>query len=447
MDQRANSPRTAQSPTIPPRTSSKRAFEDDARELKEVKKEAKRLRKSIDSLNRYVDPTAWYSAAEDHMDSLLEICELDKKLALEELRVNNVSSSSEEGRSILLSYTHLKLDLEQQKIVDRRQKQRQAELGVEQLAAMGVLGAGPSGELGSKLLLELDERPAAHRRSKSDQSAMRTNTIDMYESLEPNGEGLWCPIVGRFLPSSQMRAAHIFPYRLGSKVMALCFGKSSADEIMSPKNCLMVSSELETKFDQYLLVIVPVTDAESSTGTIATRWQTRILDHGCESQPVKGTGLTWGELDKRELVFRSDYRPAARYLYFHYVMSLLYAMRLGRKGWAPAGTTGEKMWATPGPYLRASMLRALALHVGHDTDLPPGCDEHIFSEEVPDQEIQESEAAQAMVLLPPRGRNTSNISHSPSHSPSYSSPSRSGSSRTSTTLSERQADARAMTEF
>ncbi|KAI9811120.1 MAG: hypothetical protein M1826_003315 [Phylliscum demangeonii] len=292
----------------------------------------------------------------------------------------------------------------------------------------------------------------------------------MYESLEPTGEGLWCPIVGKVLLSSQMRAAHIFPYRLGSNVMVLCFSKSSADEIMSPKNGLMISSELETKSDQYLLVIVPVTDAESSTGKIATRWQTRVLDHGCDSQPVKGAGPprppaptelcpllqlplpeyrmvtagadnsrndyassdghhtspalwagpapapapppwawptappcsrarpSWGELDKRKLVFPSDYRPAARSLYFHYVISPLYAKRLGRKGWAQAGTTAEKMWATPGPYLRTSMLRALALHFGHDTDLPRAVTS-IFLGRSARPGNQESEAAQAMVLL------------------------------------------------
>ncbi|KAI9826219.1 MAG: hypothetical protein M1826_006734 [Phylliscum demangeonii] len=56
-----------------------------------------------------------------------------------------------------------------------------------------------------------------------------------------------------------------------------------------------------------------------------------------------------------------DYRPAARYLYFHHVVSLLYAKKLSRKGWSKTGTKPEKIWATPRRYLRACMLRTLAL--------------------------------------------------------------------------------------
>ncbi|KAI9824971.1 MAG: hypothetical protein M1826_007223 [Phylliscum demangeonii] len=200
-----------------------------------------------------------------------------------------------------------------------------------------------------------------------------------------------------------MRAAHIFPYRLGSGVMTLCFGKLAPDEIMSPRNCLMIHKELEAKFYNYLLVIGPVTDDDSSTAKMPTGWQSRILDYGCEAQSVKGTGHTWGQLDKRELIFRSDYRPAARYLYFHYVVSLLYAKKLSRKGWSKTGPKPEKIWATPGRYLRASMLRTLALQVGHDAELPPGCEEGTFTEDVPDQKAKEKEAAEAMeVLLPNR---------------------------------------------
>ncbi|KAF8249172.1 hypothetical protein K440DRAFT_641527 [Wilcoxina mikolae CBS 423.85] len=85
--------------------------------------------------------------------------------------------------------------------------------------------------------------------------------------------------------------------------------------------------------------------------------------------------LTFGDIDGTELVFQTSHRPKARYLYFHYVVALLRTRRHKRKGWLQQQTQREIAWATPGRYLRETMLRTLIAAVGHDAPvLPPEID-------------------------------------------------------------------------
>jgi hypothetical protein len=83
---------------------------------------------------------------------------------------------------------------------------------------------------------------------------------------------------------------------------------------------------------------------------------------------------TWDYYDGKELEFLNDQRPSRRFLYFHYFCCVYRAMQERTKGWQKArdksGT--RKLWATPGPYLRTSMLRKLAEVIGDEVELPEG---------------------------------------------------------------------------
>ena len=73
-------------------------------------------------------------------------------------------------------------------------------------------------------------------------------------------------------------------------------------------------------------------------------------------------GRKYGDLDGTELESKNNNRPAHRFLYYHFASTLLRYMRYGKPGWAEKRVilpTG-KIWATPGPYLRKSMLKAIA---------------------------------------------------------------------------------------
>lgn len=76
--------------------------------------------------------------------------------------------------------------------------------------------------------------------------------------------------------------------------------------------------------------------------------------------------MKWRDLDNVELKFLNDKRPAQRYLYYHYITTILRYVRFEKHGWAekrlmvPNGI----LWATPRPYLRRSMLKILAECIG-----------------------------------------------------------------------------------
>lgn len=78
----------------------------------------------------------------------------------------------------------------------------------------------------------------------------------------------------------------------------------------------------------------------------------------------------WKDLDNTKVEFRSDFRPRARYLYFHYCIQLL------RRTWKSEKKAAEKLkqdfgkgyWGTIGPYLQDNMLRAFVEELGHEYD-------------------------------------------------------------------------------
>ncbi|KAI9721002.1 MAG: hypothetical protein M1812_002481 [Candelaria pacifica] len=76
------------------------------------------------------------------------------------------------------------------------------------------------------------------------------------------------------------------------------------------------------------------------------------------------------DLDRRQLTFLTDNRPARLYLYFRYALAIIQALMEKNPvvDDLPSGT----IWATPGKkdgYLRRSTLRALARQIG-GKDLP-----------------------------------------------------------------------------
>ncbi|KAL9107586.1 MAG: hypothetical protein Q9187_008407 [Circinaria calcarea] len=76
----------------------------------------------------------------------------------------------------------------------------------------------------------------------------------------------------------------------------------------------------------------------------------------------------WADLDGEAVEFRNEYRPKTRYLYFHFVCSML------RRAWnykekkekVLMDQLGKKFWGTPRPYMRWTMLQAFITEVGHE---------------------------------------------------------------------------------
>ena len=249
-------------------------------------------------------------------------------------------------------------------ILDRQKQQRKSDLEAKIRSQNAFI----------ELLLDRLDKPET--RSSRQQSTFRGLLIEEYEAKHPEDDGIWCPVLKKFFCPMMIRAVHIIPYKLGQKRMETIFGPDSAHELYSARNGLLLHGSVEDKFDRHLLIIVPDTPIPANGPII--RWRLRVLDQTILDQEVKWTGdlsarsnhspITYRELDGELLQFRSKRtRPAARYLYFHYVVALLQARRHRRQGWLQQ-QTAELAWATPGRYMLRSMMPALAESAGHSVD-------------------------------------------------------------------------------
>jgi len=187
-----------------------------------------------------------------------------------------------------------------------------------------------------------------------------------YNAYDPENEDyLWCPILKEYAPSGNRTAAHIVPHSIGYTNAGYLFGDRDrgSEFIWSMGNGLVMDSGLETLFDKGDFVLVPIT-AEPGKPSC---WRFDLMNEKLRTYhlPSMTGARTYGELDGIELEFKNNNRPAHRFLYYHFVSTLLRYMRYEKPGWAvrvilPTG----KIWATPGPYLRKSMLKALANAIG-----------------------------------------------------------------------------------
>ncbi|QKX56247.1 uncharacterized protein TRUGW13939_03348 [Talaromyces rugulosus] len=217
-------------------------------------------------------------------------------------------------------------------------------------------------------------------RDGTTQYNFRKKLLKDQNSLDTEGYA-WCPIIQRRFYEKDMRAGHIFSYKHGQEMMDEIFGKIRPEEMFSSKNGIIIHKSIEEQFDKGVFVIVPDIPDEFSmeqvrvwvTGEVRN-YKIRIIDstfHKLDHGVIEpDSSMTWRSLDNRKLVFKSNARPAARYLYFHYCLQIL------RRAWKAA--PGEKqaltlydqfgcrVWATPGKYIGRKMLKALVDTLGHE---------------------------------------------------------------------------------
>lgn len=215
-------------------------------------------------------------------------------------------------------------------------------------------------------------------RDSNEQSRFRADIINAYDSSYPASEPwLWCPILGTWIETGV--AAHLFAYMHGQDTMDAIFGKNKKPELFSPRNGLLLAKQIEDVFDKGFLVIVPLL-SDNPTRVELARWvmrepreyMTRIIDPSSKLMDKRVTlcsNLRFKDLDKRPLQFRNQFRPAARYLYFHYCLQIL------RQAWKQPiqeskltlkNEVGRMYWGTPGRYIPQNMLLAFIEELGHE---------------------------------------------------------------------------------
>ncbi|KAK2836090.1 hypothetical protein FQN49_006697, partial [Arthroderma sp. PD_2] len=198
---------------------------------------------------------------------------------------------------------------------------------------------------------------------RQEQSRFSNAAIAKYGGVRMNGTQRQCfsVITGTWVPRNSLTAAHIFPLSLGQPAMDYIFGNDAKNEINSPRNALLLNSSIEKRFDAHQIVIVPV----DATMTEPREWKFVVVDksimnHNLDDYP----NWTYSLFHHRKLIFPNDFRPRARYLYFHYLVTMIMKLQARKNAGVVRSELPDsqwpeltRVWASHGEYLRDNMIR------------------------------------------------------------------------------------------
>lgn len=365
-------PSDSKSPPIPVRTSSKIDATLEA-QLVEKKRECKRQKRPRPKSSH--DSEFWSSFAEykrlEH-----ECTQLRRKISIRDFekqdnRAGERWQDTEEGKRII---EQIRAEQAEIKILDN-QAIRTDDGPPQRKLRRVFLKMFTSSRLGLNLGLSQGGR------DDSVQSNFRSDLLKAYDSAHPKKHWLhWCPIMCGW--RDEVRASHIFPHRYGKDTMAILFGDSVKDEMFSTKNGLILDYHVEKLFEAGFFVIVPDVPDDCTEQSIRVwnetepkEYKLRIINRQHEKANEKinqDREETWMDWDGKKLEFRNNFRPRARYLYFHYCCQML------RYAWGKDPKSGDEQptplrkelqkayWGTPGRYLPEAMLTALIDEMGHE---------------------------------------------------------------------------------
>ena len=131
--------------------------------------------------------------------------------------------------------------------------------------------------------------------------------------------------------------------------------------LWSTKNGMILNARVEAVFDDGRLVIIPCNAGEGGDFK-AVILDDSLLDNVLNLSPL----VRFRDIHQQPLVFRTTFRPGKRCLYLHCLFTLLRRRRYACKGWESdtEKTLTGLVWASPGEYLRRSVIRALAVEAG-----------------------------------------------------------------------------------
>lgn len=225
------------------------------------------------------------------------------------------------------------------------------------------LGPDSRGVYVATLLALYKDPQTSKKRSSETQSHMKNQSVTKYEARKGalGKDTLWCCITQRHWPQDDVRAAHIVPHALGPGLAEYIFGSGAGLRMDTSDNRLLMHVSAERSFDNGNFVLLPVDASE----TPIVRWRIKLTNTAAMNSSI-GSGEKLKDLDGQEAVFKNDARPASRFLYYHFVMTLLRNKKHRQPGWEKfsAELPTEKPFATMGPYVRESMLLALARMAG-----------------------------------------------------------------------------------
>lgn len=258
------------------------------------------------------------------------------------------------------------------------------------------LGPDSKGAFIYTLLALYKDPNESRRRSSQVQSHMKETAMTVYEAKKdaPVMGKIWCCISQDYFDQTNVRAAQIVPHALGPELVDYIFGSGSGSRLDTSDNCLLIHNTVERAFDNGNFVLTPVDASE----TPILRWKIQITNLAATHTDMGRVSLK--DLNGKEVSFKNDNRPASRFLYYHFVVTLLRNKRDRQPGWEKfsAKLPTGKPFATMGRYMRESILLTLAKNAGdldpaEESKLLGGEGGETFAEEEKLTGIEENEVA------------------------------------------------------
>ncbi|KAF4976145.1 hypothetical protein FZEAL_7164 [Fusarium zealandicum] len=245
----------------------------------------------------------------------------------------------------------------------------------------------------SKVGLDLPGR--AGPRDSSAQANMAQAMDEAYCPVPIFDGYRWDPVLHIWYESEVIHAAHLFPWRQ-SQSMDDIFGKGSVSEIFSPLNGLFLHKTVEAALDKGLIAIVPDVDLEPAGPDLpeldrqehsdrCREWESRVIKDykvivlnktSPEVNKVKFPSerfriSTLLELDGRKLVFKTDFRPRARYIWWTFLNTVLHtAWHQSQKNNVQHQEVRKstRYWGSRGNYVKENQLLGFVEELGQDVE-------------------------------------------------------------------------------
>lgn len=159
-----------------------------------------------------------------------------------------------------------------------------------------------------------------------------------------------------------VKASHIVPYALGEVNVTYLFGlepQKGYEAIWDIKNGLPLHVSVEKALNAAQLVIV---EDDTSHDLKLVVLDENLLDGYVNEAGTKN----FRDVHNQRLEFITDARPGRPHLYLHYLLALFRRKRYNVKGWEKdtSKATSGYIWGSPGPWLRRSIMQALAFEIG-----------------------------------------------------------------------------------
>lgn len=272
------------------------------------------------------------------------------------------------------------------------------------------VAAGKAPELGPDLnhaleaiMFELYKSPGSNTRNKTVQSKMRKEALADYASslgAEEPGEAR-CSITGEYYVLHDLLCGHIVPRFLSEDLVGYLIGISPSRHVNSRFNALIMCGSAEMRFDKGQFVLIPADENESPI----TRWKIWVLDHSALNGIMGRKKLR--DYHDKEIFFNNDNRPAARFIFAHYAISIMRMTKSRMHNYEDRlrELANLKPFATPGAYLRKSLAiklwyNTMAFHLGNLPFQNIISEKALFEDPNTMTSIEEDEAARRVLLAP-----------------------------------------------